>query len=215
MCVPFVVPIIVFPSLVLLCVGSNDSQLTFFIIPFIEVISFTLFLVPSLQCQGGYDMRIVAADEGPVHAAVWSPSTIEFAVCYSKVPATVSVLCLVPLLLSVCSICSFCFFASALSIHLGFLVYFIGCLFRWPVLRVGFYESFVFLCAIQCEKLVSIMNRHVYKTDLFIRISIRMCCFTLVSARSLILIDVLFASAQLTASFEPPTVSHSRQFHPD
>ncbi|CDJ61986.1 eukaryotic translation initiation factor 2A, putative [Eimeria necatrix] len=44
-----------------------------------------------LRCQGGYDMRIVAADEGPVHAAVWSPSTIEFAVCYGKVPATVAV----------------------------------------------------------------------------------------------------------------------------
>lgn len=55
---------------------------------------FVLFVVNCLflidkQSDGSYDTRLVAAEEGPVHAAIWSPSTLEFAVCYGKVPATV------------------------------------------------------------------------------------------------------------------------------
>ncbi|XP_026193986.1 eukaryotic translation initiation factor 2A [Cyclospora cayetanensis] len=44
-----------------------------------------------LKSQGPYDTRLVAPEEGPVHASIWSPSTLEFAVCYGKVPATVAV----------------------------------------------------------------------------------------------------------------------------
>lgn len=42
-----------------------------------------------VKSDGSYDNRLVSGEEGPVHAAVWSPSTLEFAVCYGKVPATV------------------------------------------------------------------------------------------------------------------------------
>lgn len=44
-----------------------------------------------LRSDGSYDTRLVAAEEGPVHAALWSPSTLEFAICHGKVPARVAV----------------------------------------------------------------------------------------------------------------------------
>ncbi|KAL8450342.1 hypothetical protein Emag_003188 [Eimeria magna] len=44
-----------------------------------------------LKSDGSYDVRLVAAEEGPVFAAIWSPCTLEFAVCYGKVPSTVVV----------------------------------------------------------------------------------------------------------------------------
>ncbi|KAL8432078.1 hypothetical protein ACSSS7_004881 [Eimeria intestinalis] len=43
-----------------------------------------------LKSDGSYDVRLVAAEEGPVFAAIWSPCTLEFAVCYGKVPSTVA-----------------------------------------------------------------------------------------------------------------------------
>ncbi|KAL8438718.1 hypothetical protein Efla_001266 [Eimeria flavescens] len=44
-----------------------------------------------LKSDGSYDVRLVAAEEGPVFAAIWSPCTLEFAVCFGKVPSTVAV----------------------------------------------------------------------------------------------------------------------------